>query len=363
MIIKLGERLKALRKNKEMTQDELAEYLGVSYQAVSRWERGEGYPDITTLPLIADFFNTTIDDLIGVNQEKTRQKIKEYLARAAVYYNKKDFTNCIIVLREALSEFPNSDEIIFALAKSLPYKQTVDSDEIISLCNRVLSYSLNDNLRAKTADLLASHYLFNIKDLDKAKEIADKIPSFDYGRTFIPAYCIRDDNEKQAAFQQMIMDYTFVVSGAIRCCIGYSNDLTTEMKIDLYQRLNKIYEILFDGEYDYNILFVDNLELAELHMKLGELEAAMDALLRCKENAKKWDEIKKLPHMETYKTLLLNRIPIHVKAIDAFEKGETRDFSFCAIFLSELDRLSDVFAPLHDNDMYKKLVMELKTDY
>ena len=57
MEIRLGEKIKTLRKQKNMSQEVLAQVLGVTFQAVSKWERGETYPDITMLPVIASFFN------------------------------------------------------------------------------------------------------------------------------------------------------------------------------------------------------------------------------------------------------------------------------------------------------------------
>ena len=62
--IKIGNQIATLRKNKNLTQNELGERLGVSFQAVSKWERGETYPDITMLPVIASFFSVTVDELL-----------------------------------------------------------------------------------------------------------------------------------------------------------------------------------------------------------------------------------------------------------------------------------------------------------
>ena len=67
---RFGERLKKLRRDKDITQDNLAEYLGISYQAVSKWENGAGFPDITLLPAIAGFFGVSADYLLGIEQEK-----------------------------------------------------------------------------------------------------------------------------------------------------------------------------------------------------------------------------------------------------------------------------------------------------
>lgn len=60
----LGERLAAYRKEKGMTQEAVAEKLGVSGQAVSKWENGNSYPDITVLPVIAELFGITTDELL-----------------------------------------------------------------------------------------------------------------------------------------------------------------------------------------------------------------------------------------------------------------------------------------------------------
>ncbi|MGN0534424.1 MAG: helix-turn-helix transcriptional regulator [Eubacterium sp.] len=68
MDIYFGENLKKLRKEQNLTQEALADFLGVTFQAVSKWERGDGYPDIATLPIISSFFGVSLDDLLGVDK-------------------------------------------------------------------------------------------------------------------------------------------------------------------------------------------------------------------------------------------------------------------------------------------------------
>ena len=60
----LGENLKKLRKEYNLSQEQLAEKLNISRQAISKWESGKAYPDIDNLILLRDIFNTTIDDLV-----------------------------------------------------------------------------------------------------------------------------------------------------------------------------------------------------------------------------------------------------------------------------------------------------------
>lgn len=66
----LGENIAALRKNRGFTQEELAKRLGVSPQAVSKWENGTACPDIALLPEIADIFSVTVDDLMRASAER-----------------------------------------------------------------------------------------------------------------------------------------------------------------------------------------------------------------------------------------------------------------------------------------------------
>lgn len=81
MSIKIGDKIKALRKESNISQNVLAEHIGVSYQAVSKWENGVCLPDITVLPLLAAFFDITIDELLDYNKEQIKASNIE------LYYN------------------------------------------------------------------------------------------------------------------------------------------------------------------------------------------------------------------------------------------------------------------------------------
>ena len=86
MNVKIGAIIKRLRAEKHITQDTLATAMGVTPQAISRWESEGGYPDIELLPALADFFSVSIDELLGYRSSEREQelaRIKQELERLA----------------------------------------------------------------------------------------------------------------------------------------------------------------------------------------------------------------------------------------------------------------------------------------
>lgn len=80
MELKLGAAIKKLRTEKGVTQEELADFIGVSFQAVSKWETDTTMPDITLLPKLAVFFGVRIDDLFSINTDDELERIDFILA-------------------------------------------------------------------------------------------------------------------------------------------------------------------------------------------------------------------------------------------------------------------------------------------
>ena len=84
MELMIGEKLKKLRRNRDLTQEEVATHLGISYQAISKWERGDGYPDITMLPALANYFAVSVDELIGMEEITSASKLDEIIATSKI---------------------------------------------------------------------------------------------------------------------------------------------------------------------------------------------------------------------------------------------------------------------------------------
>ncbi|MBE6653073.1 MAG: helix-turn-helix transcriptional regulator, partial [Ruminococcaceae bacterium] len=129
MQLNLGRKIKELRRRDGRTQDNLAETLGVTAQAVSRWESGGSYPDMEMIPAIANYFHISIDELFGYHDDR-EEKIKSILEKADKILTRQgqlisngsltdDVYVCISMLRDASEEFPNETRILLKLAEAL----------------------------------------------------------------------------------------------------------------------------------------------------------------------------------------------------------------------------------------------------
>lgn len=74
----IGEKIKYLRKSRDMSQEKFAEYFNITPQAVSKWENGAAYPDITIIPAIAVFFGISIDELFDFDKTKLDKLSMKY---------------------------------------------------------------------------------------------------------------------------------------------------------------------------------------------------------------------------------------------------------------------------------------------
>lgn len=114
-MIQLGEKIRELRRRDGRTQEALASALGVTAQAVSRWEKEICCPDMEMIPSIANYFGISIDELFGYDNERS-QKVEMLAAKIRDMNrqnNGKDVNmeECIFLARQALIEFPSNETL------------------------------------------------------------------------------------------------------------------------------------------------------------------------------------------------------------------------------------------------------------
>ena len=141
MNLEFGKNLKMLRLSKDLTQDELAQKLSLSVQAISRYETGAAYPDIEMLPVIAGFFGVTVDALLGVSSEARDRRMEEYQNELNKITDRKER---LALLRKEHAEFPQEWQIVSDMVYEMTFLPEC-LDEMREIVDDALK-NCNDNL-------------------------------------------------------------------------------------------------------------------------------------------------------------------------------------------------------------------------
>ena len=174
MNIKIGAIIKKLRTENNITQDTLATAIGVTPQAISRWESEGGYPDIELLPLLADFFSVSTDELLGYKLSEREQElanIKKEMERLAEVGS---IEERVAYARNAFAHYPNDYEIRDNLAVCLYFvwEETHDEalfKEIESLLGSVANECNDENTRYDAINTLIILCMEKSNNLKKQK--------------------------------------------------------------------------------------------------------------------------------------------------------------------------------------------------
>ncbi|MCI8441460.1 MAG: helix-turn-helix domain-containing protein [Provencibacterium sp.] len=153
----LAENLKKYRTLKNLTQEDIAEYLNITPQSVSKWERGECYPDITFLPALANILETSVDLLIGMDTIRAEQTRYHIHQTANEFQKKGQYQQAEKVYRDALLIYPNKPGMILGLAGALALQGK--SREAVELIERGLPLSVNEKQKATMRAVLCFLYL------------------------------------------------------------------------------------------------------------------------------------------------------------------------------------------------------------
>ncbi|MBQ4590626.1 MAG: helix-turn-helix transcriptional regulator [Clostridia bacterium] len=165
MKLKLAENLRKLRLEKGLTQEQLSEKMGVSYQAVSRWETGATYPDIEMLPALADLFDISLEKLMGVTKAEREEANQEYYDRLN---RTLDHEERLKLLHEIHHEFPNDMTIVWSLCG-----ETDDLEEQRKFTEELIERASDDeNIRVYAE--AAIRWLINKEDEDKLPPFLEK---------------------------------------------------------------------------------------------------------------------------------------------------------------------------------------------
>lgn len=213
-----SENLIRLRHKKKLTQEQLADVMGVTKASVSKWENGQSLPDILLLPQMASFFDVSIDALIGYEPQLSREQIKNLYLSFAEAFAKRPFEEVMEESQELVKEYYSCYPFLFQicvlwlnhfmLAKKQERQREI-LEGIVRLCERILSGCKDIGICNDALIVQAMAYL----QLGRAGESAELLEEFADPRrltrqsdaVLIQAYQNNGEREKADSFAQISM--------------------------------------------------------------------------------------------------------------------------------------------------------------
>ena len=322
MKLTLGDKIKELRKRDGRKQEDLANALGVTNQAVSRWEANGGYPDMEMIPAIANYFGITIDELFGYENDREK-KIESLVSKI----NEMNFMNngvdinideCISLAREAMIEFPANEKIMLCLADVLynagyvRYGEyhLIDSEgynvydverhrgyaewkEAIIIYERLLKTLEAGTMRQNALRNLTQLYL-NTGEHERALSAIESEPSIYGSYEFLRINAC--DGKKHAEAYGVALLKTVRASAEliIGTLIAHEQNMSTSDKIKSIKSAIALFDhVCTDGNYGIHSAYIARMyTLLSLYLWLGgEHNEAFDALDKSLLHFKAFEEL------------------------------------------------------------------------
>lgn len=312
-MIKVGKNIKKLREKKSLTQEKLANFLGVTPQAISRWENETGYPDIELLPLIANFFDVTIDELLDREIEKNKLEIQDGIKEIDRLHSIGEKEKRKELIIKLYNKYPYNFNIINYYIWVLTYdEENKDYDNIEKLCLLILEECNDEQIRYSAIECLSNYY--SVKgDKKKALKILKKLPH-DYRDTFAETreYFYGEYDVDGIIYRKQNIEtltdmlcWKIMVSAGLRAYPEDNYEISILDSIKLYNKAIQIFKIIYEEE-DY-LFYNSRLETCEwelyrLYKKLGDLE---ESNIHLKEAIKYATAFDTLNEYEEYKSILV----------------------------------------------------------
>ena len=309
MTVKLGEQLRELRRQNARTQEELAAALGVTAQAVSRWEVGACYPDVEIIPALANYFGVSIDRLFGCDGERQRKIDELYnkLEKMNRENNGEDIsmTECIAKAREALAEFPENEKLTFILAEILcnagyvrygehHIKDAEGFDvfdverhrgydewrEAVVLYEKLLKGPVEPEIRHRATCKLSNLYGVT-GEREKALALAETAPDIQGCRELLRLWAF-SGKERAAAYREALLIFTDSIAKLMVNC-EIAACASPERTAKRIEEMFSVVETVADGDYGkdnwvHALMAKEKLFLADRRWNAGDKEGAFLAL-------------------------------------------------------------------------------------
>lgn len=306
MQIYLGDNIKRLRRERNLTQEALAEFLGVTFQSISKWERGESYPDITLLPAIASFFSVSLDELMGVDKSQDEEDIKRLLKEHDNLTDEKLIFKAIQNLRE---KYPTDFRVQLRWMSYLIFydgwdKLEENTREIMSIYNNIQNNCTKDSLR-----ICAKRYYIYFMGNLACKE-NPTVTFEDYEPVIREMPLMRDGRENYCYFYSLHNhpDADKIIMEAIEesmflfyCSISdyyFTSKFSRDYQIDIIEKTKDFFNYIYnDGNYSRmwrSVMSCCYGMLGWVYFEKGDEEKALQNLRESAELAVKFDSLDRI---------------------------------------------------------------------
>ena len=297
----IGATIKQLRQEQDITQEQLADALGITSRAVSQWETDRTAPDISQLPALANFFDVTTDRLLGVDIARKEEEVDKILKQVNDFQEQGDHEASAKYLREQLKTYPNEPDLLTNLASALQtfyfHQGKADteelkkekSDEIIALCERALKYYKPTDDNNFTKQVLIGQYVYYLHDKEKGERLVMSLPN---------VYCTRErfladlyeGKEALARRQSALLWSMTQMMHRLFWEISRDYSYTYEQKIEILKADDALTELITGSKpnFFHGKLSVNAATQAELYLKIGDKEKALEMLLSAYDHAESY---------------------------------------------------------------------------
>ena len=244
MNLSIGENIKRIRLERNLTQEEVATHLGISFQSISKWERGDSYPDIEMLPALSNYFGLSIDEMMGVGKQEKKTKYDD-TNNIWAFNNKNGLhQENVDLMRSALKMFPNDALLLVQLSTSLEKLDGTEEEkrqhlmESIAVQEQIIRYCDDCEVRGATLYNICFAYE-KIGQHEKAVEQARKLPNLYKSQENALVYFLTGEEKRKVAKQALQP-----LSWAVRHHLAALSE--TEDSPVYLEKAEKIDEILSD---------------------------------------------------------------------------------------------------------------------
>lgn len=286
----IGDNIKKYRKLKGITQEEFASLIGVTFQAVSKWERAESYPDINYLPSISKILHISIDELLGNNIPNTDNDIEHYL-RIYNEYTFEDKNKIYLEFKKAAKSYQNDFRIQVrymdlinktdALITSEEYinkdfeRFDKESKRIKHLYHYINDNCTDDSIRLWAKRIMCEHlmYIYDChglykENLGEFEQILNTLPSLYETREYV-SLMERDITKWFTIRENILNELIFLLSKVlVEYCYYVDENFSVDFRIEIIEEMNLLLES-FSKQFDIDknsVQYIYNLgHLAKLN--------------------------------------------------------------------------------------------------